>query len=336
MENPMLDYERGGRQKDVYDESEVINVLCPLCGKDEYKGIYKERGVLGIVQCKDCNLQYVNPRLKNPEDVYHGDAEKYFKEARLIFEGKAAHHRDINYLEDLRLIHQYKPSGNFLDVGTNMGFFLRNAKRIGKWNIYGVEPSPSLSDMARKYFELNIKTAFLEDAKFDSECFDVVTMTDVFEHIANPDKILDEIRRILKPDGILFIKVPNGLFNMFKFKVAKWMGKLKNYDIFDSYEHVVHYSDKTLKKMLEKNGFKIVKVRIGRPIQIPVWHKYVGYYYSYPSPWCLDYKRQTGRSLLYLLSKIEFYLFGKRVGYLAPNIIAIAKKYGSLQVCVGS
>ena len=321
-----IDYERGGRQKDIYDKTEVVHVPCPFCGKNDYKEIYKERGVLGIVQCMDCGLLYVNPRLTNPEEVYHGDAEKYFKEAKLIFEGKSPHHRDPNYLEDLKLIHQYKPTGNFLDVGTNMGFFLRNAKRWGGWNLYGVEPSPSLSDMARKYFGLNVKTAFLEDAKFESEFFDVVTMTDVFEHITEPEKILNEVRRILKPDGILFIKVPNGLFNLFKFKMAEWMGKLKNYDIFDSYEHVVHYSDSTLKKMLEKYGFKVTEVKIGKTIQLPVWHNYVGHYYQYPSPWCLDFKRQTGRSLLYFLSKIEFYLLGKRIGYLAPNIIAVANK----------
>jgi hypothetical protein len=72
-------------------------------------------------------LIYVNPRLKEPEQIYWGDSEKYFKEARLIFAGKAKHHRDVNYLQDLKLIYKYKPTGNFLDVGTNMGFFLRNA-----------------------------------------------------------------------------------------------------------------------------------------------------------------------------------------------------------------
>lgn len=321
-----INCEKGGGQKEIYAEAEIISIVCPLCNSNRYQDIYKERGVLGIVRCIDCDLIYVNPRLKNPEGVYWGDADKYFKEAKLIFEGKASHHRDQNYIEDLNLIYQYKPEGNFLDIGTNMGFFLRNAKGFKGWNLYGVEPSPSLSDIARKYFGLNIKTAFLEDAKFENDYFDVVTMTDVFEHITNPDKILTEIGRILKPDGILFVKVPNGLFNLFKFKIAKRMGKLKDYDIFDSYEHVVHYSDKTLKKMLEKYGFKVIKVKIGRPIQLPVWHKYVGHYYQYPSPWCLDYKRQTGRTLLYLLSKMEFYLLGKRIGYLAPNIIAVANK----------
>ncbi len=326
MKSVNIDYEKGGMQKDIYEESDVVNVFCPLCGKDEYMAIYKERGGLGIVRCKSCNLIYANPRLKNPEGVYWGDAQKYFQEAKLIFEGKAAHHRDPNYLDDLKLIHQYKPCGNFLDVGTNMGFFLRNAKRWKGWNLFGVEPSPSLSEIARKYFGLNIKTAFLEDAGFESGFFDVVTMTDVFEHISEPDKALKEAYRVLKPDGVLFIKIPNGLFNIFKLKVAKLTGRLENYDIFDSYEHVVHYSGNTIKKMLEKHNFQALRVKIGRPIQLPVWHNYVGAYYQYPSPWRLDYKRQAARTLLYLLSRVEFYLAGRNIGYLAPNIIVVAKK----------
>ncbi|MBL7196545.1 MAG: class I SAM-dependent methyltransferase [Candidatus Omnitrophica bacterium] len=321
-----LDYEKGMMLKAVYDKTEVIEVSCPLCDRNEYKEIYKERGNLGIVRCRNCNLIYINPRLANPEKIYWGDARRYFEEAKLIFEGKMSHHRDKNYLEDLKLIHYYKPSGNFLDIGTNMGFFLKNAKRWKDWNLYGVEPSPSLSEMARKHFGLNIKTSFLEDAGFESNFFDIVTMTDVFEHISSPNKILKEVNRILKPDGILFIKVPNGLFNLFKFRMAKLMKKLNTYDIFDSYEHLIHYSGNTLKKMLEKHGFDIEKIRIGRPIQLPVWHKFVGFYYQYPSPWYLDSKRQTARSFLHLLSRIEFYLFGQNIGYLAPNIIAIAKK----------
>ncbi len=321
-----LNYERGGEQKAIYSNSDVIFTNCPLCEKDEYEQIYIERGALGIVRCKKCSLIYVNPRLKNPEHVYWGDAQKYFKEARLIFEGKALHHRDKNYEEDLKLIFKYKPSGKFLDVGTNMGFFLKSAKNWNVWDLCGVEPSPSLSDMARKYFQLNIRTSFLEEAEFEDESFDVITLTDVFEHISDPGKMLRDIRRIMKQDGVLFIKVPNGLFNLFKLNMAKRMGKLKDYDLFDSYEHVVHYSHKTLVKILEKNGFRTLDVTIGRPIQLPVWHKYVGHFYLYPSPLCLDFKRQIGRSLLYHFSKIEFYLKWKEIGALAPNIITIASK----------
>ena len=321
-----IDYERGGRQKDIYGESEVVNVVCPLCDSDTYKKIYQERGALGVVQCRSCGLIYVNPRLKNPEEVYWGDAEKYFKEARLIFEGKAEHHRADNYQRDLKLIRRLKPAGNFLDVGTNVGFFLNYAKKNERWNLFGVEPSPSLSSMAEKHFGLNITRSFLEDAGFEDNFFDVITMTDVFEHITNPDKILRESRRILKPDGVLFIKVPNGLFNIFKFNLARITGRLSKYDIFDSYEHVVHYSGNTLKKMLKRNGFTVVNMNIGSPIQLPVWHKFVGQYYQYKCPWALDYKKQSARTFLYYLSKAESALRLGKIGYLAPNIIALARK----------
>ncbi|HDZ77048.1 MAG TPA: class I SAM-dependent methyltransferase [Candidatus Omnitrophica bacterium] len=319
------DYIKGGTQKETYTKEDVVFVSCPLCAGKKYSEIYKERGVLGIVRCLDCGLIYVNPRLKDPEKVYWGNEEIYFEEARLIFEGKAQHHRDPNYRDDLKIIHKFKPSGNFLDIGTNIGFFLRNA-RGRNWDLYGVEPSPSLSEIARKYFKLNIKTGFLHQAGFKDDFFDIVTMTDVFEHLSQPEDVLVETHRVMKSDGILFIKVPNGNFNLFKYYWAKKLGKLIDYDVFDSYEHVVHYTQKTLSLMLGKFNFKLVKIFIGRPIQCPVWHDYVGHYYQYPTPWILDYKRCTARSILYLLSLLEYKMRFNNTGYLAPNIIAIAKK----------
>lgn len=151
-------------------------------------------------------------------------------------------------------------------------------------------------------------------------------MTDVFEHIGDPKALLREVRRILKPDGIVFIKVPNGLFNLFKLKVQKLIGQPHMLDIFDSYEHVVHYSSQTLKRLLEAEGFRIRFQSIARPIQLPVWHYYVGQYYQYPSPWTLDWKRQTARSILYWGSRVESLLRFGDIGWLAPNIVVIVSK----------
>jgi len=320
-----MDYERGGLQKNFYSESEVSLRNCPLCGSSSYKNIYKERGALGIVKCMDCRLIYANPHVKESEKNYWGDEKKYYQEARLIFDGKARHHRDVNYLHDIKIIEGIKPTGNFLDIGTNMGFFLRHT-RGKKWNVFGVDPSPTLSEMARKYFGLNVKTAYLENAGFDNNFFDIVTMTDVFEHVLEPKKMLEGVKKVLKKDGILFIKVPNGNYNLLKLRLARSAGKLSDYDIFDSYEHVTHFTHGTLEKMLKDSGFKIKNIFIGKPIQLPVWHKYIGHFYQYPSPWTLDPKNYILRLVFYFLSRIEFILRFGRVGYFAPNIIAIASK----------
>ena len=320
-----VEYERGGRQRAVYGPEDVEDVVCPLCDGTVRERLYTERGVLGIVRCAGCNLIYVSPRLRNPEEVYWGDAAKYTEEARLIFAGRAAHHRDPNYLDDLRVIEQFKPPGNFLDVGTNMGFFLRHTRGRG-WNVTGVDPSASLSELARRHFGLDVKTCLLQDAGFPDAHFDVVTMTDVFEHISEPRSMLREIRRILKPDGILFIKVPNGLLNVVKLRVLTRLGRLGMLDIFDSYEHVVHYSSRTLRRMLEDEGFRVRRQSIARPIQLPVWHNFVGQFYQYPSPWALDWKKQTTRSLLYYASRVESWLMRGEIGWLSPNIVVVAEK----------
>jgi len=320
-----FDYERGGLQRDTYGSADVEEVPCPLCGGEGRDRLYVERGALGIVRCRGCALIYVSPRLRNPEQVYWGDAQKYVREARLIFEGKAAHHRDPNYLADLALLERFKPSGALLDVGTNMGFFLRHT-RGRRWDVTGIEPSPSLSALARKYFGLNVVTGFLEDARFPDGSFDVVTMTDVFEHISDPRGLLREVRRVLRPGGIVFIKVPNGLSSLLKLRVLRALRRAHAFDIFDSYEHVVHYSERTLRRMLSESGFRPRYRGIARPIQLPAWHRYVGAYYQYPSPWVLDWKRHLARPALYWLSRLERVVRANRIGWLAPAIVMIAEK----------
>lgn len=111
-----------------------------------------------------------------------------------------------------------------------------------------------------------------------------------------------------------------------KLSVANATRQLSNYDIFDAYEHLIHYTQKTLNEMLGDCGFKVKKAFIGKPIHCPIWHKYVGHYYQYPSPWLLDAKNHIFRVLFYWLSKFEFLLRFGNIGYFAPNIIVIAVK----------
>ncbi len=320
-----MDYEKGGLQKDYYGPDEVARRECPYCDSADYSDIYKERGNIGVVKCRSCGLIYTNPMVKAPEKNYWGEEKKYYEEARLIFNGRARHHRDPNYLQDIKIIEKAKPEGNFLDIGTNMGFFLRHA-RNRKWEVYGVEPSPALSGMARKYFGLNVKTAYLEEAGFKDSFFDIITMTDVFEHIAVPRRMLSQVRGLLKEGGILFIKVPNASYSLLKLRLAKLSGRLKDYDIFDSYEHITHYTHTSLRKMLEGCGFSVKSSFIGRPIHLPAWHKHVGQYYQYPSPWSMDIKNHLLRQAFYWISKAEFMLRFGRIGCFAPNIIIIAQK----------
>jgi len=320
------DYERGGTQKDEYSPEEVVTVPCPLCRSEERRIIYTEHGVVGITRCLSCSLIYTSPRVRSPEKDFWGNIDKYYAEARLIFEGKAHHCREPNFIEELELIGSHKPRGRLLDIGCNMGMFLYLARKRG-WEVVGMEPSPSLSQLATERFGLKVYNCFIDGVpRSEYGFFDVITISDVLEHDCDPLPFLKKVNQLLADDGIIYIKVPNAKWNLFKQKVLGFMGRRPKQGIWASCDHVVHYTHATLDRILEKSGFHIIKVTIAKPMQPPVWHEYVGHYYQYPSPWFLDWKRHIGRLAFYWLSWLEYLLRLGSIGDLAPNIVVLSEK----------
>ena len=90
-------------EKQTPIKGEIECPLCPLCQSDQFVTLCVEWGGLGVVRCLGCELIYICPRLKEPEKMYWNPKEYYLREAKLIFEGKAASHRDANYKHDIQL-----------------------------------------------------------------------------------------------------------------------------------------------------------------------------------------------------------------------------------------
>jgi hypothetical protein len=63
-----------------------------------------------------------------------------------------------------------------------------------------------------------------------------------------------------------------------------------------------------------------------RPVQIPVWHEYVGHYFLNPSPVLLDWKRHIGRAAFHHLGRVERVLRAGSVGYLSSSLAAVARR----------
>lgn len=320
-----VDYERGGTQKAEYGPDEVEAVACLYCGATSGATLAREHGSLGVMRCDACGLLYTSPRPRAVERNYWGDREAYRREARLVFEGRAPHHRDPNYREELDFIGRHVRGGRFLDVGCNMGMLLRLARERG-WETVGIDPSPSLSALAREELGLDVHTCWLHEAPAALHgTFDVVALSDVFEHVTDPLGMLADARRMLAPGGILYVKVPNAGFTLFKQRAGSLLGRALQHGIWDSYEHVAHYTDLTLRRMLEKGGFRVIALSLPGPVQIPVWHHRVGQYFQHPSPWILDWRRHLGRALLHRAGQIERILRGGSVGYLPPALAVVAR-----------
>jgi SAM-dependent methyltransferase len=118
-----------------------------------------------------------------------------------------------------------------------------------------------------------VRHATLQEAVFANRTFDVVTMVDVFEHVGEPLEILREVRRVLRDDGLLFVKVPNGRYNLFKHWLFRRVLGLRGVEIFDAKEHVVHYTAKSIKDALAAGGFRVRTMFVPLPIQDGAWWK---------------------------------------------------------------
>ena len=106
---------------------------------------------------------------------------------------------------------------------------------------------------ARERNRLDIFCGDLKDANFPSHFFDVLTMWHVLEHIPYPIQLLAEVKRVMKNGGLLFISVPDIESIQAKVCKGKWFH-------MDPPRHLYQYSPGTLNAILERGGFKIMKV----------------------------------------------------------------------------
>jgi SAM-dependent methyltransferase len=232
---------------------------CPLCGEVDHRQRYQTTdrhygipGTFGIVQCNSCELMFLSPMYSDdelcamyPNDYYAYQSNvtpKRWKEILktvLFFPGRT---RDPEFLQP----------GKMLDLGCGSGRFLFSMRSMG-WDTYGVEINSSAAELGRKIAGLNIVSGTLNEARFPDEFFDYVRANHSFEHLSCPNEVLKEIRRILKPDGKLFIGVPNvNSVNARLFQRYWWY--------LGAPVHPFTYSTETLKKLLTKHGFSAERV----------------------------------------------------------------------------
>jgi 2-polyprenyl-3-methyl-5-hydroxy-6-metoxy-1,4-benzoquinol methylase len=152
-----------------------------------------------------------------------------------------------------------------LDIGCGWGQALLAFQEKGMI-CYGFDPAPEGVEYASKK-GLNVVRAGMEKMDvFDGKRFDVVTLTDVLEHLSDPVSVLKEIRtRLLKPGGILFIDVPNE-FNPFQICGQKTHG-LDPWWVAPP-GHLNYFTPKTLKNLLRGTGFKVLCAEASFPLEM--------------------------------------------------------------------
>ncbi len=156
-----------------------------------------------------------------------------------------------------------------LEVGCGSGYIMNI---ISKGELYGIDFSKTAITWAKQKLKnkLNIKHLSVqpgEHTNFPDNYFDVVYCSEVIEHVANPEKIFDEIYRISKPDARVIFTFPNeamiNICKQFVKKIGLYKIILKGIpEHMEDEWHVTEFSLKLFKHLALKN----FSIRLTKPV----------------------------------------------------------------------
>lgn len=180
------------------------NYQCRICAKplgSPYSRMGYEWAVCG--HCK--SIQKVMDK-----SGYHSLAPSYDPGCMFSDEMTDAQiSRVLGVAEKTRILRSYRSREpqKFLDIGCGAGGYLLAARSLG-FEVRGIEPSLSHSEVARTKLGLPVTNGYFESGKL-SEQFDVVMLSHVIEHIFEPLKFIEDIFRVVAPGGALIVVTPN-------------------------------------------------------------------------------------------------------------------------------
>jgi len=216
---------------------------CPICKSSNGKKL-GEKNSFEIIKCKKCLTLYTE-KLSNSAEYF--DYSNYYREDKsaipdFVYE---------IYRNTIKGFEPHRQNNRFLDVGCGSGTLLEIGKEMN-WDVVGVEVSKPAAENIRKK-GLSVFEGTLEEAKFPDNYFDVITCTEVIEHVTNPKEVIKEIARIITPKGILWMTTPHGRGLSGKILGSKW-------SVVSPPEHLNLFSIKSLKMCLEEAGFKNCRI----------------------------------------------------------------------------
>jgi len=234
--------------------SEKTQRACVACGSAKARplGVKNE---FDVVSCLDCGSVYT------PYTPWYSSA--LFYTGFYLNADELAPPAFVNTrLEEITAeFSPYRQNNCLLDIGCGAGNLLQAARKNG-WNAQGLDVSAGavkhVRDLGFEVFE-----GELRDARFPSEHFDVVTAAELLEHLADPQPLLHEVARILRPGGLFWTTTPHARGLSGRVLGLKWRCVWPP-------EHLQLFSVRGLTKLLRNAGFRQLRISTtgGNPIEI--------------------------------------------------------------------
>lgn len=224
-----------------------------ICGKTSFvrsHGPYWDATINAqyiIAKCLNCKL---NRTLPPPyqEDV----SASIYQE--LPLESVRDHEQEWRgyFAPILAAVRKHKTNGRLLDVGCGPGLMVKMAGEQG-YHATGVEINVRSAQYAREQLGLDVHIGDVKHASFSKGEFDIAILSHVLEHLSDPIGVFEEIARVMKPDGIVVIEVPNKNGLQAKLLRDRWSG-------WAPFMHVWQFDPDTLRTTVQTLGFDPIEI----------------------------------------------------------------------------
>jgi SAM-dependent methyltransferase len=238
---------------------------CPLCGCPDIKIIYSRelKGVWYLARCSECRIHFVQPcpdwewRANYYSGDYHtplckpGATEKVF---------------GPKYHKYSAWIGRFVSSGRSLDVGCSTGLFPSMLRDLG-WDAVGLEINQAVAEWGSQHYGVPIHKTTLQDAEFKTNYFDLITMTDVLEHMDGPVEFLRLVKRLMADKGYVFVTFPD--IESLESRYYRLMSRLFRRPWLwircNIPKHIWEFSKATAERCFHQAGFRVVGFRRWQP-----------------------------------------------------------------------
>jgi 2-polyprenyl-3-methyl-5-hydroxy-6-metoxy-1,4-benzoquinol methylase len=228
---------------------------CILCNTSSFRILHRKEQ-WQYHRCLNCGLVLLHPRptqralLKNYEDYLPVQLEEIKRWGMMM---KPVIRRSADLIEsESKFV-----KGRLLDIGCGYGFFLREMQSRG-WLVEGIEISKTGRRYARDKWDVPVHSRPLEDLGLRENAFDVVTLFYVIEHVLDPPVLLAEVKRVLKPGGLVLLRWPHST------PIVRILGPFSGrLDLYHTPHHLYDFSPKTIDKLLVLSGFCKIQTVIG-------------------------------------------------------------------------
>ena len=180
---------------------------CDCCGALAWEYLFSESG-FDLGRCSECGLHYVAQMPRREQRMTEIEVG-HFAGTRVVT-GAKVHRGDERrrlgqfrrYIEKVRRL---ALEGKWLEIGCGTGSLITMARSEFGIDASGIELSRDRRELARKVTGATIYGEPLEDLRLPAASFAGVMLITVFSHLTSPSETFSEIRRVLRPGGILLL-----------------------------------------------------------------------------------------------------------------------------------